>query len=344
MTFIIDSLNFYKDFNMQLRVTKASMVFANGKHNAFTGITEFNGFVYICFRTATNHLSYDGYITVMRSKNLNDWKEVAVLTSNEGDLRDPTFAVFNDKLFVYAGIRFRNITIKSMVYTSTDGINFSGQPVCGPLENHFLWDLSVFNNTLYATAYVKQKNSTAYKNSFFSSEDGINFSYLCQAPVPANETSIDFDSDGIMYALLRNDNNGSIPYLAKSLPPYNDFFSCEALPIRLHGPRIKRLDDSCVIIGRNWDEPGRRNLRTDIHILGDDKVLKFIRSLPSGGDTSYASWLDYGPGKALVSYYSAHEYCMDDAIGESKSDDPAAPEHNTNANIYLAYISYSNSQ
>lgn len=175
----------------------------------------------------------------------------------------------------------------------------------------------------------------------FSSKDGFSFSFLCQAPVPANETSIDFDNDGTMYALLRNDLNGSIPFLAKSKPPYNDFFSFEALPIVLHGPRIKRLDGACVIIGRNWDEPGRRNLRTDIHILEDNRVLKFIRSLPSGGDTSYASWLDYGNNKALVSYYSAHEYCMDYPIGEERSDDPAAPEHNTNSNIYLAYINYS---
>ena len=329
---------------MELRVTKVSRIFSNDKHNAFTGIAEFKGFVYVCFRTATNHLSYDGEVTVIRSKNLDDWEKVAVLKVDNEDLRDPTFAVYNDKIFVYAGIRFRNSTIKSMVYVSADGVNFSGQPVSGPLENHFLWDTSVFNNTLYATANTCLRNPKRYQNSFFSSNDGINFSYLCQAPVPANETSIDFDNYGTMYALLRNDLNGSIPFLAKSRPPYNDFFSFEALPIILHGPRIKRLDGACVIIGRNWDEPGRRNLRTDIHILEDNRVLKFVRSLPSGGDTSYASWLDYENNKALVSYYSAHEYCMDYPIDEEASDDPAAPEHNTNANIYLAHINYSDAQ
>lgn len=259
---------------MQLRVTRVSRIFSNGKHNAFTGITKFNDFVYICFRTATNHLSYDGAVTVIRSKNLDDWEKVAVLTTNEGDLRDPTLVVLNKQLFLYSGMRFKNNTRKSIIYRSDDGVTFSEQKVKGFSEKHFLWDANIFNGVLYATSYIKSVNSKKYESFIICSNNGINFSILCQLPIPAGEVSIDFDNDGTMYALVRDDNNGSIPHLAKSHPPYNDFFSCEALPMTLHGPRIKRLYDSCVIIGRNWDEPGRRNLRTDIHILGDDKVLK----------------------------------------------------------------------
>jgi len=40
---------------MDVRVTRARRVFADGKHNAFTGIATAHGKVFITFRSAENH-------------------------------------------------------------------------------------------------------------------------------------------------------------------------------------------------------------------------------------------------------------------------------------------------
>ena len=328
---------------MELRVTKVSRIHSDGKHNAFTSITRFKDYVYVCFRSAATHLSFDGVVTVIRSKDMLCWETVAVLSYEcDGEFRDPAIIVKDDKLFLYAGVRYENTNNRtSMVYVSNDGIIFMPENLHGgKIENLFVWDVKEYKGSVYATAYKHYVDDKKLRAWLFKSNDGIVFECLAEYPINAGEVSIDIDEDGTMYSLIRDDYNGSVPSLMKSRFPYNDFISCRALPMILHGPMIKRLRNASVIIGRNWDEPGRRNLRTDIHILQDNNVLRFVRSLPSGGDTSYASWLDYGKGSALVSYYSAHEYCMDSPVGESVDNDPAAPEHNSGADIYLAYISY----
>jgi hypothetical protein len=109
---------------------------------------------------------------------------------------------------------------------------------------------------------------------------------------------------------------------------------------------LKRLDRGCVIVCRQWDQPndtlGRRNLRTDLFWLEDGQDIRRVRSLPSGGDTSYAGWLDTGTGRALLSYYSSHEHKMDEphANDAAFARDNAHAEHSTPADIFLADVSH----
>ena len=114
------------------------------------------------------------------------------------------------------------------------------------------------------------------------------------------------------------------------------------MPTAVGGPMVKRLPIGSVMITRRWDPPGRRNLRTEDLWLPDGGQLQSITRLPSGGDTSYATWLDLGHGRAIVSYYSSHEHKMDVPIDRADllKKDPAYAEHSTPADIFLADISY----
>jgi hypothetical protein len=105
---------------------------------------------------------------------------------------------------------------------------------------------------------------------------------------------------------------------------------------------VKRLDGGCVIVCRRWDLPGRRNLRTELFWLSDGRDIELVRALPSGGDTSYANWLDIGRGAAVMSYYSSHEHKMDEPHANNArfAKDSAHAEHSTPADIFLAGISY----
>ena len=166
--------------------------------------------------------------------------------------------------------------------------------------------------------------------------------------MPATEVSIDFDRDGVLWVLAREDIYGAVPAVCSARPPYSTWHSVVRPPIRLKGPMIKRLMGGCIVVGRRWDLPGRRNLRTDMFWLPDGsnsidridlpdgKDIEFIRTLPSGGDTSYAGWLDIEEGSAVISYYSSHEHKMD----EPRSIASDAYPLETPADIFLADVSY----
>jgi hypothetical protein len=113
--------------------------------------------------------------------------------------------------------------------------------------------------------------------------------------------------------------------------------------MELKGPMLKRLPGGSVIVCRQWDMRGghKRNTRTQLFWLPDGEPLQYVSTLPSGGDTSYAGWLDTGPGRAVLSYYSSHEYRM--AVPPDHPDlkrDSAVAEHSTPADIFLADIVY----
>ena len=74
----------------------------------------------------------------------------------------------------------------------------------------------------------------------------------------------------------------------------------------------------------------------------DGKDPQSMGIFPSGGDTSYAGWLDIKPGRALVSYYSSHEHKMDEPHENDAlfKQNEAYAEHTTASDIFLADVSY----
>lgn len=326
---------------MEIRVTRARRIFSDGKHNAFTGIASFDNQVFVVFRSAASHVSMDGAIKVIASRDRTTWQTVAEAVQPGVDLRDPKVAAFKGKLLVYCGGRTESPGRRSMVLSSLDGRSF-GQPeqVKGLPEGLWLWHMAPFGNALYGTAYSKRDR--VYEAGLFRSHDGATWEKTADFPIAASEVSIDFDPNGALWALARDDSHGGVPAVCVADPPYTSFRSIKRPPIRLQGPMVKRLAGGCVLVGRRWDSPGRRNLRTDLFWWPDDLDVQFVRSLPSGGDTSYAGWLDVAEGESLISYYSSHEHKMDEPHEQNAvfAKDGAHAEHSTPADIFLADISY----
>jgi hypothetical protein len=324
---------------MELRVTRARRVYADGRHNAFTGIARWGDRVTIAFRSATTHISYDGTIKLIESRNLETWEMLTELAQPPVDLRDPKVVAFAGALMLFCGARYAD-GVRSLVSISSDGRTFPAPvPVTGVPEGHWLWSVKPLGGVLYGTAY--QRQAAGYTTALYRSNDGLEWHQLADFPVPGGETAIDFGADGRLWALVREDTHGWIPALCTAQPPYRSFSSVVRLPIRMQGPMLRRLEGVCVIAGRRWDHPGRRNLRTDLFVLEDGHDIRYVRSLPSGGDTSYAGWLDLEPGRAAMSYYSSHEHSMDTPCDDSqpRSSDPARAEHTTPADIFLADVS-----
>lgn len=337
--------------SIDLRVTQARPVFSDGQHNAFTGIADCNGETVVAFRSATNHLSGDGEVTVIGEDD-DGWTARTRLEASRptDELRDPSLITFDGELLVYTCASNSDATprrLVSMVTTSTDGKRFSElQPLDGIPDGEWLWEVREHDGTLYGVTH----DGGATPPTLYRSEDGHDWTALVEFPDGGNETSIDFGADGRLWALVRG-VAGPCPVVYSADPPYDQFTATREgnlegriVPKRLQGPFIKRLAGGLVIIGREYDlyGGGKHNTTTNIWWKPDDCDPVLVRSLPSGGDTSYADWLDVEPGRALVSYYSGHTYRMDLPHDQDHlfEESRAYAEQNSPADIYLADISY----
>lgn len=325
---------------MELRLTRARKIYSDGRHNAFTSIASAFGQTFVVFRAATNHGSPDGTIKVIASADHERWTTVADLAIPGSDLRDPTILVFNGTLLVVCEEEYDG-RFGTLVFPSTDGTTFGDPlPVNGLPADRWLWHAQPHGGRIYATGY-SNRDGEDYA-SLYASDDAGHWETLLDFPFPCNEVYLDFDRDGVLWALAREDNHGRIPTLYTIDAPYTSVRSGKRLPIKLVGPMVKRLDGGCVLIGRNWDDPGIRNLRTDLYWLADGHDVQLVRTLPSGGDTSYAAWQDQGPGRAVISYYSAHEHMMSYPHPEhlKPGQEEERAECVTAADIFLADLSY----
>lgn len=326
---------------MNIRITQARKIYGDGKHNAFTGMAAAFGQTFVSFRSASRHMSPDGAVRVIASADHEQWETVLLWHRPKADLRDPKPVFFNDQLWVYFAQKSHKALRRMMAITSPDGKQFTEPaPLNGIPEGHWLWHPRAYNDHLYGTVYHRDP-SGLHMVALYGSTDGQNWEHRADFPTAGNEAWLDFDQSGTLWALVREDHFGYIPTLCTAEPPYNAFQSMTRLPMRLHGPMLKRLEGGCAIICRQWDPPGWRNVRTELFWYADAGALCRIAALPSGGDTSYADWLDVESGRAVVSYYTSHEHAMDEPFAADNEENETDQKRVHPADIYLANISYS---
>jgi len=340
--------------HLDLRVIRAEPILSDGRHNSSPCIASLDDREpLLACQTATDHLSDDAFVRVLKRQGsgTNNWEVVQTIESpiSNAHLRDPAMVAFGDRIFLYTDSvkdedRSNNTPI---VAVSEDGEQFDEVHQIDDLpENYRLsYDITEYNGRLYATARGAGGNPILQV-----SDNGIDWESLATFPDPGNEVAIDFDSDGRLWALVRQ-AAGPCPVVSTAQPPYDSFEPSEENGVtgkivlkRLQGPFIKRLSGGLVIIGREYDlyGGGKHNTTTNIWWRPDDREPTLIRTLPSGGDTSYADWLEPEPGRALVPYYTGHRYRMDlphedDHLFEESR---AYAEQNSPADIFLVEISY----
>ncbi len=334
---------------IDFRVTRARKVYSDGLHNAFTGLARFDGRVFLCFRSAENHLTAGSGIRVIASDDMDQWETAHFVSEPTHDYRDPKLVCLDGELRTYfAAVPFRDgrpdsAQRASMVMRSKDGHVFDApEPLVGLPQGTWLWHVASQGDTLYGTGYGRAADGQ-YLGTLFRSQDGIAWERLADIPSPGSETFLDFDEAGTLWLLVRRQKPQNELVLCRANAPYDTITVERRMPMALGGPFVKRLEHGWIMITRQWDPPGRRNLRTEIFWLADRaEQPRSITRLPSGGDTSYAAWLDTGPGRAVVSYYSSHEHKIDEAVQDDHlfKKDAAHAEHSTAADIFLADVSW----
>lgn len=286
-------------------------IWDESSHNAFTDLIKFGDYLYCSFREAQNHMSMDGKIRIIRSKNGKKWTSVALMSHENGDIRDAKFSITSkNKLMLNCGVRLKEEVegknTQSVTWLSKDGKNWSEMYFCPTGLDTWRWSTSWYNGLGYSIAYTGKDE----KGTLYSTKNGKKWKVVDNELFPFsnsywNESSLVFLENGDLYVLLRRDSQTCTSVLGFSKPPYNKW-SWKDLSVQIGGPKMIYLK-SCNKFLAAVRLYGNKSARTSIcwvdHIKGE---LNEVLPLPSGGDTSYAGMV-LEDNILYVSYYSSHE-------------------------------------
>lgn len=285
-------------------------------HSAFTDLLEVGDRLYGTFREGERHVhGIDGRIRVLARDSGGPWRSVALLAEAGIDLRDPKLSLRPDGrvMVLCGGSEYEDRVLlgrRSRVAFSDDVGGF------GPLtpididpsvrsDDDWLWRVTWNEDgTAYGAMYQPGKSEGGVH--LLSSRDGIEWEPVTMLPLDGrpNETTLRFDSNGVLHALVRREGDDLRAAFGSAEPPFKEW-TFEILPESVGGPDFVRGpgDDGWIVAGRGRGDDGPR---TVLWWRGDDGAWETMATLPSGGDTSYPG-LVLRDGRILVSYYSSHE-------------------------------------
>jgi hypothetical protein len=305
----------------QVRVAAVRRVFHNGEHNAFTDLCRFRGQLYLTFRSCPDgHMVHPtASIIILRSPDGGSWEEVHRFRVEQRDTRDPHFLVFRQRLFVYTGTWYSGATTlaredydlnKHLGYAawSEDGTAWHSPVMLEGTFGHYIWRAAAFGDKAYLCGRRKigfaigpRGEGREVESLMLESDDGLIWRKRAVfQEIAGDETAFLFEPDGRVLGVGRRSGPAQ---LLRSSPPYTHW-ERQDLDRAVGGPLLTKWGDRYLVGGRKT-LPGT-GPKTALYWLIGDQLHEFAE-LPSGGDNSYPGFVETGPGRALVSYYSSHE-------------------------------------
>ena len=281
-------------------------IWERAPHNAFTDLLRFRDQWFCVFREGRAHVSPDGSIRVLTSRDGQSWESAALLSSTNSDLRDAKLSETPDGrlMLLAAGAMHPPSEVKhrSMVWFSKDGTRWEGPELVAD-PNQWLWRVTWHQGRAYGVGYDTAGEKFV---RLYSSGDGRKFSTLVpslfdeQSP---NESALVFLPDNRALCLLRRDGKPGHGLLGTAGPPYTEWV-WKDLGTKIGGPNLLRLPDGRLVAAvRLYDGKVRTSL---MWIDPDQGAAQEFLGLPSGGDCSYPG-LVWHAKTLWVSYYSSHE-------------------------------------
>lgn len=285
-------------------LVEARRIWNLAPHNAFTDLLWRRDSWWCVFREGEAHVSPDGALRVIASRDGMAWESAALLRAGGMDLRDAKLTVTPDDRFMLLGAGALHEpgahTHQSYAWFSDDGRNWT-DPVAVGDPGYWLWRVTWHRGSAYGIGYGCGKERGA---RLYSSRDGAAFDTLVEDLAIEgypNETSIVFLPDDTALCLLRRDPGHGL--LGSAKPPYR-LWTWKDVGMRIGGPHMIRLPDGRIIAVVRLYEP---RTRTSLcRIDPESGAMSEILKLPSGGDTSYAG-LAWRGDRLRVSYHSSHE-------------------------------------
>jgi len=298
-----------------VEVVEVKKIWDRAPHSAFTDLVRWNEKFYCAFREGRGHVSTDGKIRILESKDANHWESTALIELSGYDLRDAHLSTTPDgRLMLLGGAAPRKQDNQSaptgtFVCFSQDGKRWT-KPQIVVKPGRWLWSVTWSKGKAYGVSYAAGEGMP-YLDLLISS-DGVNYqphvAKLFGEGYPT-EVTLRFDADDTCYALVRRDRQKDKPssaMLGVSRPDYKKWrwHDLGAKFNGFGGPNLIRLPAGHWIGAGRMHEGGAHTALTYIDV-GNGTMTKLLK-LPSGGDTSYPG-LVWFEDVLYVSYYSSHE-------------------------------------
>ncbi|MHC4070273.1 MAG: exo-alpha-sialidase [Planctomycetota bacterium] len=300
---------------LKVEVVEVKKIWDKAPHSAFTDLVRWKDTFYCAFRQGRGHVSTDGKIRILESKDANLWDSPALIALTGFDLRDAHLSVTPDnRLMLLGGAAPRKKDGQSaptgtFVSFSHDGNKWTTpQIVVNP--GRWLWCVTWNKGKAYGVSYTAGKGQPYLE--LLTSTDGINYKQhvpkLFEQGYP-NEVTLRFDTDGTCYAIIRRDRReteSSTALLGISRPNYKQWQFKDLGPDfkGFGGPNLIKIPSGHWLAAGRMHQGGSHTALTYIDVKSD--TMTKLAKLPSGGDTSYPGLLWYD-GMLYVSYYSGHE-------------------------------------
>ena len=294
-----------------MKINWLKKITLNGHHNAFTDLIVFNQALFCCFRQASNHVSGDGIIGIvkldMQGKKIGN----SAIRIAYCDLRDPKLSISPDgKLMLLAHARHlktgSKLISRNLTWVSQDGLSWSSAKKIAQ-DHWWLWRLRWHNAVAYGFAYNRAANAIDFyqgdpRRAFHKTVAGALSLHQHQLGYP-NESDLVFTQNGC-FALIRRDADTYTAQLGHSKFPFKQWV-WQDLGFYLGGPVMLKLDDSTALVaGRIVYQQQLKTAMFKLNLLNGNIADTLI--LPSGGDNSYPGLVSHD-GVVYLSYYSAHE-------------------------------------
>lgn len=289
----------------EFELVEVRKIWDQAPHNAFTDLIRWNDAWWCVFREGQGHVSPDGALRVITSRDGKKWESAALLTSPTSDLRDAKITLTPDGKLMLSGCEAIDggKRHQSLVWFSADGRTWSERHEVGD-PDFWLWRTTWHGKQAYGIGYGCRADNRGIR--LYVSQDGRQFKTLVKdlgVPGYPNETSLLFGDDGTAYCLLRRDGTPASALLGAARPPYTEW-TWKDLRQQIGGPHWMRIPDGRRLAVVRLYAGGVRSALCRLDPAAG--ALTELVRLPSGGDTSYAG-LAWHADRLWVSYYSSHE-------------------------------------
>jgi hypothetical protein len=297
-------------------LVEVKKIWDQGPHNAFTDLARWNDSFYCAFREGRGHVSTDGKIRILQSRDTDTWAPAALVSLEGCDLRDAHLSVTPDgRLMLVGGVAPRKQDNQSaptgtFVSFSSDGRQWS-EPRIVVEPGRWLWCVTWNKGRAYGVSYTAGKGDDRYLDLLVS-DDGIHYEphvpRLFEQGYPT-EVTLRFDADGTCYALVRRDrreNGPSSALLGVSQPDYKQWY-WKDLGTDFNGfggPNFIQIPGAYWLAAGRMHDGGAHTALCCIDVRNG--TMTRLVKLPSGGDTSYPG-LVWHNNLLYMSYYSSHE-------------------------------------
>ncbi len=300
---------------VDVELVEVRKIWDQGPHNAFTDLVRWNDAFYCAFREGRGHVSTDGKIRILESKDADAWNSAALVSLEGYDLRDAHLSVTpGGRLMLVGGVAPREKDNQSAPTGTFVSFSNNGKKWTDPQivvePGRWLWCVTWHEGKAYGVSYTAGPGDR-YLDLLVSS-DGIHYephvARLFEQGRPT-EVTLRFDTDRTCYALVRRDRyetESTSAFLGISKPDYKhwqwndlgaDFNS-------FGGPNFIQIPGGYWLAAGRMHDGGAHTALCYLNV--ENGTMTRLLKLPSGGDTSYPGLVWYND-TLYMSYYSSHE-------------------------------------